>query len=132
MAQKNYGLRLKLGGAPDTPHVISGVPGLYWPSAPTPVGGPGDAVTDEDAKRYSAQEGIPLELIEFPASERQMHEERIAAAMEEAMTGIASARRDGPEGNEADRINDQITAVKTAASPDTNNDPAAAGEDGGQ
>lgn len=113
-----HGLRLTLGGAPNTPHAIPGVPGYFWPDFPTPVGGEGDAISLDAAHRYHDDPGMHLELVEYPASDEQGHRDRVAATIGEARTGIAQARRDGPEGHwEADRIADHIQ-VTTEATPE--------------
>lgn len=59
------GLILDLGGAPSTPHVIPGVPGLWHPDRPTPVGGPGE-LPPEEARRLDADPGTHLRLVDIP------------------------------------------------------------------
>jgi hypothetical protein len=51
--KKVKGLRLTLGGAPDSPFQIPGLPGYYMPSRVTPIGGPGEA-TEEQAEQFAA------------------------------------------------------------------------------
>lgn len=58
---KSWGLRLTLGNAPHTPHNLVGVPGLYCPHRPTPVGGPGEMSYTEAKELVAA--GHPLELV---------------------------------------------------------------------
>lgn len=107
-----HGLRLTLGGAPATPHFVLGVPGFFWPGEPTPVGGDGDAITLDDARRYSDDETIPLELVEYPELHDKKHRARCDAALQEATGAIVQARENAPEVNEPEQINDQVRAVK--------------------
>lgn len=59
-----YGLRLTLGGAPCTPHYVTGLPGVYWPDRVTPIGGVGEA-SMEEAQRAAADPGCEVELVEL-------------------------------------------------------------------
>lgn len=54
---KRYGLRLKTGGAPNTPHTVAGLRGQFRPDPPTPVGQEGDVVEDLDVVRRALDVG---------------------------------------------------------------------------
>jgi hypothetical protein len=77
---RTKGLRLTLGGAPNTPHRITGFPGLYRANSPTPVGGDGDVLSVEDAKRliadHDARERARKEEWEKFEAEREARGER--------------------------------------------------------
>ena len=47
------GLRLTLGHAPASPHIVPGLRGFFSPDEPTPLGGDGELSVD-DAKAYIA------------------------------------------------------------------------------
>lgn len=109
-AERRMGLRLTQGGAPASAHVVSGVPGLYRPDVPTPVGGEGE-LSLEEAKALDADESIPLELV--PVEDEAAALEQVAADLEAARGGIAAALRAGPEGSEPGRIQDEAAAIAT-------------------
>ena len=107
---KTYGLRLTLGGAPDTPHIIgtvpavrndkgevvqpgAEVPGHYRPSTPTPVGGPGELSLDV-ARDLDKDERIPLELVEIPKSKVSSAREQSEQDRAEARAGVLDAAAD--------------------------------------
>lgn len=58
-------LILTLGGAPASPHTVTGLPGLFRPDRPVPVGGPGEA-TLAQAKAASADPGVPVTITYVP------------------------------------------------------------------
>ena len=91
---KHHGLRLTLGGAPHTPHVVPGVPGVYRPERATPVGGPGELPFGE-AKRISDDPGIPLELVEIPSGALDALRDEVAADLQAAARGLTDALRGG-------------------------------------
>lgn len=74
---RQIGLRLSLGGAPNEPHTVAGLPGFYRPDRPTPVGGPGEA-TVEQAEEYAKKRSAVVEVVELKAGE--VDELRAAAA----------------------------------------------------
>jgi hypothetical protein len=101
------GLRLTLGGAPATPHVVPGV-GIFRPDIGTPVGGEGE-LTLAEAKKLAADESIPLELVDL---------EDEAAAREQVQADLAALRQAIPatlemglEGAEPSRVKEQISAA---------------------
>lgn len=61
-------LLLTLGGAPTSPHSVTGAPGFFRPDRPTPVGGPGEATLSQ-AKQLDDDPGVPLKLVRVAASE---------------------------------------------------------------
>lgn len=123
-ARKNptpQGLRLTLPGAPDTPHVVPGVAGLYRPSTPTPVGGDTDPVTIERAQELHADPGVPLELVAMTATDADRARGELVDHIDDSRSALASARREarqtGSTPEEAERITDEAAAV--AAGTDT-------------
>lgn len=58
-------LILTLGGAPASPHSVTGAPGMYRPDRATPVGGPGEATLSQ-AQAFHDDPGVPLKLIRVP------------------------------------------------------------------
>jgi hypothetical protein len=108
---KRWGLRLDLPGAPSTSHTVPGVPGYFYPDAPTPVGGPGE-LTLEAAKELDKKKGCPLELIEIKPSEVEAAEQLAAESVVEGRKGLQAARRDGFKGAEKARAEDEADATK--------------------
>lgn len=110
MADKRQGLRLTLPGAPDTPHTVPGVPGLFHPSQPTPVGGVGE-LTIEAAKELAADEGCPLELVDIPEAEVPAAEEQAEKAKADSRKGQRAAQALGARGAEASQVGDERAAT---------------------
>ena len=112
------GLRLTLPGAPDTPHVVPGIPGLYRPGRPTPVGGDTDPVTLDRAQELHAAEGVPLELVDMTAAEADAARAELTDHLDASRAALAHARRHarqtGTTPEEAERITDEAAATATA------------------
>lgn len=111
-----HGLRLTLPGAPDTPHVIPGVPGLYRPGTPTPVGGDTDVVTLERAREIDADAGVPLGLVDMTAKEvddaRAVCATDVDAARNALRADVREARRERrPSDEEEARLLDEAAAI---------------------
>ena len=70
MADKPQGLVLTLGGAPPTPHTVEGLPGLYSPDRPTPVGGIGEPTLTQ-AKAADKAPGVPVRLVAISPKDLQ-------------------------------------------------------------
>lgn len=111
MATKRQGLRLNLPGAPNTPHNVPGVPGYFYPDAPTPVGGEGELPL-EAAKEYDKARGVPLELVDIKASEVEAAEELAAETVQEGRKGLIVAQRQGFSGAETSRAKDEHDSTK--------------------
>lgn len=111
------GLRLTLPGAPDTPHVIPGVPGLYRPGTPTPVGGDTDVVTLERAREIDADEGVPLGLVDMTVQEADAARAEFARHVDEARGALTTARLEarqtGSTPEEGERLADEAAAITT-------------------
>lgn len=110
------GLRLTLAGAPATPHVVTGVPGLYRPDVPTLVGD-GHPVDLAEAKRLSTDPAVPLELVDVTdvgGAQQAMVDAHLAAA-----AGVELARRaaraEGTTPKELERISDEAKAIEENA-----------------
>lgn len=114
------GLRLTLPGAPDTPHVVSGVPGLYRPSRPTPVGGDTDPLTLEAAEALDADPDVPLKLVDLTKAEADEARAAAEADVDESRNAVAGARRqarvEGSTPQEAERIVDEAAATNPTTS----------------
>ncbi len=112
-----HGLRLTLPGAPDTPHVVPGVPGLYRPDTPTPIGRDSDPVTLDQAKALDADQGVPLGLVDMTAAEAAAARVALASHLNESRAALTDARREarqtGTTPEEGDRIADEAAAVTT-------------------
>ena len=109
MSQKVKGLRLTVGGAPLTPHIVPGLPGFYYPHKATPVGGPGEA-TLEQAQEAAKGRSASVELVEMSQKEADDAREALAEVSEAARKGVLERRRDA-EGAEADLLRDHAAAV---------------------
>lgn len=106
-ASKQQGLILTLEGAPNTPHLVTGVPGLYRPNIPTPIG---EVMTLAEAKRISDDESIPLDLVEVK------NESAARDAASEALAASRNVQRAlrRAKGNEGAQLQDEIDATKGA------------------
>lgn len=106
------GLRLTLPGAPDVPHFVPGVQGMYSPSTPTPVGGDGELSLDE-AKRLDADASVPLELVDVPDPDGARG--TAAGWLDEARQAVTVAARHavdtGTTAMERDVITDALEAT---------------------
>lgn len=124
MSQKVKGLRLTVGGAPLTPHVVPGLPGFYYPHKATPVGGDGEA-TLEQAKRAAdgfpdgdasaavrkrAAENAAVELVDMTEKEANDAREALSEVRKAARKGLLERRRDA-EGAEAGLVRDHAAAL---------------------
>lgn len=87
-----YGLMLDLGGAPNTPHWVPGVAGLFRPDVATVVGGPGEVTLDR-AREVDADPGVPLKLVKVPAGEVKALRERAQAEHQAHRGGVIDRRR---------------------------------------
>jgi len=110
-ATKRQGLRLSLPGAPNTPHVVPGVSGYFYPDAPTPVGEVGEIPLDA-AKELSSDKGTPLELIDIKSSEVEAAESLAAETVVEGRKGLIVASRQGFAGAEKARAEDEHDSTK--------------------
>lgn len=113
MPEKRFGLLLNLGGAPNTPHVIPGLPGYYRPDVPTPVGGSGEYDLDA-AKTAGKDASIPVDLVEIKAGDVQDAVDVTTRDLMEGTAGVAEARRGEPVGAEVEQIQDEQAALTAA------------------
>lgn len=102
------GLILTLGGAPNTPHCIPGVPGLFRPDVATPVG-EGCNISLEDAKALDAGPE-DLALVEI---EDVYAAEKAAADAKKASKRALRDARHSAEGAEIALVNDEREAITT-------------------
>lgn len=113
MPAKVKGLRLTVGGAPLTPHIVPGLPGFYYPHKATPVGGPGEA-TLEQAQKAAKGRGAAVELVDMTEKEADDAREALAEVSEAARKGVLERRKDA-EGAEADILRDHAAAVTSGS-----------------
>lgn len=110
---KRHGVRLILGGAPPSPHVVAGFRGYVRPDIPTPVGEPGDAIEDlAEARAFVSERSDVLELVEIPTSKVKAAEGLVTADIKAGRKGIADARRDGRASDDRSRTDDELQAVR--------------------
>ena len=111
-------LKLTLGGAPNTPHVIPGFPGVYFPHEFSPVGGDGE-LTLEQAQAAHDAEGCPLELSYVGprtiARARKLQEKHLGPAIRASRE---LAREPDVAGAELVRASDQVAAATGQTDPD--------------
>lgn len=109
MAAKSEGLILDLPGAPDVPHMVRDVPGLYRPSIPTPLH---KDISADRAKEIDADEGVPLKLA--PITNADAAEAAASDALADSRNAQREAKRKRVKGSEATRVNEEIEATKGA------------------
>ena len=112
MSTKRKGVLLILGGAPDTPHIIEGLPGYFSPSQPRMVR---DDFTLETARQAVKDHGDVLELVDVSAGKADAAEAAHEAYVQEGRTAIADARREGRANDDPSRTEDERTALKEAS-----------------
>lgn len=112
MSTKRKGVLLTLGGAPDTPHIIEGLPGYFSPSQPRMVG---EDFTLEAARQAVEDHGDVLELVDVPAGKAGAAETAHEAYVSEGRDALAEARRDGRADDDPSRTKDERNAVKEAS-----------------
>lgn len=113
MPSKRYGIRLIVGGAPNTPHVVAGLRGLYRPDVPTPVGESGDPIDDlELARKLVKERSDAVELVEISAGQVKDAQAQSKADLEASRSGLPEARRDGRAADDTARFKDEQDAVK--------------------
>lgn len=112
-SNKRFGLRLTLGGAPNTFHTIPGLPGHYHPSIPQPVGGEGELGLSFARKLDKGSEEVELvELSEREAGEAtKAHTEQAALAR----GALREARRLATTAKSAELVADERDALKKEA-----------------
>lgn len=103
-ATSTKGLILDIEGAPNTPHFIPGVPGLYRPDIATPI----DASID--AKALDADPSIPLKFAPLTAESEQAASDAITDS-KNAQRMLKRARN---KGGEAVHLTDEIDATRGA------------------
>lgn len=108
------GLRFTLPGAPDVPHFVPGVQGMYSPTQPTPVGGDGE-LTVEEAQALHDDVSVPLELVDVPdpAGARDI----AAGWLDDARLAVRDAAKHAVETTTTPMERDVITDALEATSP---------------
>lgn len=108
------GLRLTLPGAPDVPHFVPGVRGMYSPTTPTPVGGDGELTVDE-AQRLHDDPVVPLELVDVKDPDAA----RTCASrwLDEARLAVKDAAEHAVETTTTPMERDVITDAHEAVTP---------------
>jgi hypothetical protein len=108
---KHQGLLLTIGGAPNTAHVLEGLPGFYFPAVPHPVGD-GCDLSLEDARTAAKERPTALKLVEIKnlAEAQAVQADALTAGRNE----LPVARRDGRAADDVSRTEDHTDAVKGA------------------
>ena len=121
------GLRLNLGGAPETPHVVDGLPGLYWPTHPTPLDVI-DGIDPARAQELHADPGVPLAFEEIADdATADAHRQKFRDELENARLAGGDAPR--PAGGEVDVRMAQVQAIAPQPEPiPANTEPEAKAE----
>lgn len=101
-------LLLNLPGAPDSPHLVDGIPGVFHPRVPVAVG-EGHPITLERAQELDADPGCPLKLTTATADELTDGEQLNAT--------VAAALKSAPASTKVDRS--RATEQKAAAAATT-------------
>jgi hypothetical protein len=104
------GVVFTMPGAPETPHIITGVRGVYRPGVPTPIGGEGELSLEE--VNAAIANGAPLEIVKIPKGELDDARARVSEDLMAARTGAVEARNEDLVGAEAGTLTDHIEAVK--------------------
>jgi hypothetical protein len=101
------GVVFTLAGAPATPHIVLGVPGLYRPDVPTPV-------DDERLELVKAAiaNGAPLDVVDIPKTKLETAQAQALEDLAAARTGAVTARQDGLVGAEAGVLTDLNDSTK--------------------
>lgn len=107
--KKVSALKLNLGGAPATPHVIPGLPGFYHPEKPTPVGERGECSLDR-AKEAAKDEGCHVELVSITANQAAKLREEWAEFRNESLRAIKRTAADA-DGAETEQVKDEAAAL---------------------
>lgn len=109
---KHQGLLLTIGGAPNTPHVVEGLPGFYFPAVAHPVGDDCD-LSLADAKE-AAKAPSAVKLVEIKPADLEECKTVHADALALGRNELVAARRDGRAADDASRTKDHTDAVKGA------------------
>lgn len=105
--KKVQAARLTLGNAPNTWHVVVGLPGFYHPQHPTPIGDPGE-LTEEQAKESHKDGGCPLELLTISPSEATKAREEQARLRGESVRAVRSQVHEA----EAAKVQTETAAIR--------------------
>lgn len=108
---KSQGLRLALGGAPNTPHTVPGFPGLYRPDVPTPVVELG-LMTLAEAKDAAKNHPDAFELVDIANVDEAL--DAYDDAVADSKNAQREVRRRRPKGGDAQQLQDEIDATKEA------------------
>lgn len=98
--------RLTLGHAPNTWHVVDGLPGFYHPQHPTPIGAPGE-LSEEQAKNAHEDAGCPLELLDISSSAAKAGREQQVRLRQESARAVRTQVHEA----EAAKVNIESAAV---------------------
>lgn len=112
---KHYGLKLTLGGAPNTLHIVPGL-GYVRVDPPAPVGGPGEP-TLERAVEASKDDGCAVELVELPDKQAAAARAAMQQSLHDVNRALGIARREDDDMPQ-DRLDDETAALTGAAQED--------------
>lgn len=109
---KHPALILTLGGAPNGPHRIEGLPGFYRPDVPTPCDGPGEPSL-EQAQAVAGDPGCAVALIYLTDAQVKAAREQRAEDLAVATNAFLEAR-DHVEADtgEVEHLADELNAIQ--------------------
>ena len=106
-------LRLSLGGAPSTWHVVGDISGMFHPDIPTPLSLLG--VDAETAQAWHDEQGMPLELVTISEKDAEANAIECRVQMGETRDAIAASLRERGIASEEER--ERIAAQVDATAP---------------
>lgn len=111
MAEKKLALTFTLGGAPNTPHVVDGLPGYFQTGKVTPVGGVGEP-SEEQAKACDKDPGCDVKLTTVSPGDLEKAREWQQEVRQLAAGAVAKAARSGDGGTVARAVNESAAGGK--------------------
>jgi hypothetical protein len=112
MSGSEKGLRLTLGGAPNTWHTLGEHPGLYHPQIPTLLRLVGR--DEEWASSLHDDDGCPVSLVDVAAKDASRFEEAFLEACGERDSAAVRATARPASGAELDRIKSEAAQAAGA------------------
>ena len=110
-AEKVPALKLTLGGAPETWHIVEGG-GYVHPRVPSPVAGPGEPSLAA-AEKLSADPGCAVTLVRITSAQAEQARKTRAAARSAGIAAARETRRAGKSApaSEAEKFRNEVAAA---------------------
>jgi hypothetical protein len=104
-------LKLTLGGAPDTWHIV-GTDAYVHPTIPSPVGGDGECTLDR-AKELDKDPGAEVELVYVTEKQAEDGRKARTEARDAGVSAAREARKQGKKATaeEAERVKDEAATA---------------------